>query len=90
MGLLTTAIIVAAATGGTGHAVTQDNSAAIITSDKHDVITCCATTFDMTRCSGNRTSPAQYTLEAGYKTLHKVSFLSRPKGCDMIIMEVSK
>lgn len=92
MGLLTTAVVAAAVAGGTGHAVSQDNSATIITSDKSDVIVCCAVSFNMTQCNGSRSrqTPAQYAGDAGYKTLHKVSFLSRPKGCDMIIMEVSK
>lgn len=71
-----------------------------IISDSFDVIACCKESQTRELCKTERhlkngeythtATPLEYAKKAGYSVLHKVAFLPRPSGCDMILMEVSK
>lgn len=71
----------------------------LATSAGHDTIVCCIASElggdgYRSRCEtqgrSQGMSPAQYAGLVGYKTLHSVGYLKTDRGCDMIIMEVSK
>ena len=90
------------AVGASGNTSSDNSQATVLVSNTYDVITCCRESNDEQYCRVSqfwlkdqqrwetRISPAQFAGNAGYKIIHKIGFLSRPRGCDMIIMEVSK
>jgi hypothetical protein len=74
-----------------GNTTTEAGGSSVVVSDKNDIISCCKANYKQ-ECIADRSdiSPAVYAGLQGYKTLHKVGVLARTRGCDMIIMEVSK
>jgi hypothetical protein len=72
----------------------SDTEQLIITSDKYDVITCCRHDEVGMKCSISNYQPSitttQFANQNGYKTVYKISYLSRSEKCDIIIMEVGK
>lgn len=88
MGIVTSAVTAAVVAGAVSGGVSHDSGSGIVITSDHNTIVCCVA-YDKSICD-NKMTPAQYSTAAGYKTLHKVGYLARPKGCDMIIMEVSK
>lgn len=85
----------------TGSAPKSDQPT-VIFSDSHDILTCCRhSNTSINACGVNSyrdstgvfrsdISPERYAKNNGYSKLHRVGFMPRDRGCDMLILEVSK